>query len=94
MAENKKQHYTRSVANSQEFKLLAGDQQKMSHRSNSVNQDLLEFKQVEEAKAEQDSVTELHHQPMGMAEMMHQLLIKQDRLLEENKQLRQEMALQ
>ncbi|CAF1310440.1 unnamed protein product [Adineta ricciae] len=94
MAENKKQHYTRSVANSQEFKLLADDQQKMSHGSNSVNQDLLEFKQVEEAKAEQDSVTELQRQPMGMAEMMHQLLNKQDRLLEENKQLRQEMALQ
>ncbi|CAF1394596.1 unnamed protein product [Adineta ricciae] len=94
MAENKKQHYTRSVANSQGFKLLTDDQQKMSQGSNSVSQDLLEFKQVEEAKAEQDSVTELQQQPMGMTEMMHQLLIKQDRILEENQQLRQEMALQ
>ena len=94
MANEPKQHHTRSAAESQIFVALKDSDGTIRHDLQTTNQDPLQIKQDEEDMGKPGSTKATQQQPPDMEAMLERLLLKQHQILEENKQLRQEIALQ
>ena len=92
MDNNGRKHYTRSMAQAQELLSTTNVDNKLTGES---PLSIIEHKPIKTDGQEGDNQGQtIHQQPNEILSLLQQLIIKQDLLLEENKQFKQEIATQ